>query len=113
MLNDLIGDSETSNVSVDGTVLDINTSKAIRDHSNGFSWGYLGSGCAQLSLSILLSKTGVKELSVKYYQSFKEEIISNLPVGNDFHLKIDIEKWINKKITFDAERKKDVRKKGS
>lgn len=51
----------------------------IRNHSpDGFSWGYCGSGCAQLALGILLEEFGA-EVAQRYYQEFKQEVIAGLP----------------------------------
>lgn len=62
-----------------GEPFDPAPSLKIRNHSpDGFSWGYLGSGCAQLALGILLEEFG-KEVAQEYYQDFKFEIIGSLP----------------------------------
>lgn len=60
-------------------VLDYHPSLKLFNHSpTGFSWGYGGSGPAQLALAILLDFTGDPELAVRFYQTFKTEKISCL-----------------------------------
>ena len=49
------------------------------NHSpNGFNWGYGGSGSAQLALGVLLDVTSDENLSLRYYQQFKWEIVAGL-----------------------------------
>jgi hypothetical protein len=49
----------------------------IVNHSpNGFSWGYGGSGPAQLALAILVNEVG-KDLALKHYQDFKREFVAD------------------------------------
>jgi hypothetical protein len=51
----------------------------LRNHSpDGFSWGYLGSGPAQLALAILADATGDDVLALRCYQTFKQEMIAPL-----------------------------------
>ena len=50
----------------------------LANHSpTGFEWGYCGSGPAQLALAILANELSIPE-ALKYYQLFKQQIISNL-----------------------------------
>ena len=52
-------------------------SQELYNHSpNGFSWGYLGSGPAQLALALLYDVTGDKELSIKQHQDFKSHFVA-------------------------------------
>jgi hypothetical protein len=49
------------------------------NHSpTGFSWGYEGSGPAQLSLALLADVLGDDELAQDHYQDFKRKAISRL-----------------------------------
>jgi hypothetical protein len=48
------GIAATSDVYLNGDLLEPYTSMKVRNHSKEFSWGYAGSGPAQLSLAILL-----------------------------------------------------------
>ncbi|MBT9143819.1 MAG: hypothetical protein DDT29_02231 [Dehalococcoidia bacterium] len=53
-------------------------SQNIRNHSpNGFDWGYLGSGPAQLALALLLDVTDDEKISLRHYQDFKLIIVAN------------------------------------
>lgn len=66
-------------VTEDGKVreLELAPSLAIMNHSpTGFSWGYRGSGCAQLALAILLDVTGDPHTAQGYYQDFKDIFVS-------------------------------------
>lgn len=56
------------------------------NHSpDGFSWGYLGSGCAQLALAILADATD-DETALLHYQEFKKRVISKLPMREGWSL---------------------------
>jgi hypothetical protein len=81
-------------VYVDHQLLRPEYSLAVRRHSpDGFSWGYLGSGCAQLALAILLEVTG-RTMALRYYQEFKEGFIAGLPQGKNFEIELDVEAWL-------------------
>jgi len=71
-----------------GRQLDLAASLKIVNHSpTGFSWGYGGSGPAQLSLAILLDHlNGDKERALELYQSFNMLVVSQLPMDDDFAL---------------------------
>ena len=45
----------------------------------GFEWGYLGSGPADLSLSILADYLGNRDVAENLKNAFKEEVVSRLP----------------------------------
>lgn len=88
-----IGKEGTSNL----FELSPNESFQIKMHSsNGFNWGYSGSGSAQLALAIVLLYVKDKEWIDRLYQNFKWEIIAGLPHGKDFQVTIDIGKWFYK-----------------
>jgi len=73
------GNFETRKVTIDGEVLSPTKSQQVYNHSpDGFAWGYLGSGPAQLALALLLEATNEKE-AIKFYQSFKFDIVSDMP----------------------------------
>ena len=81
----------------DGTPMDIEESRKIRNHSNEFNWGYGGSGPAQLALAILLKIGGDADLANRHYQIFKWDVIQVLPHG-PFRLPIaDVRQWIKNK----------------
>lgn len=67
-------------VSVNGVRLDPAPSQKVWNHSDGFEWGYSGSGPAQLSLAILLVHfEGDAERAIGLHQSFKCKAIGRLP----------------------------------
>ena len=69
----------------DGTYLD----------PTGLSWGHLGSGCAQLSIALLLDRTGDAALTEQMYQRFKEDVVAVLPGGGDWLLAVhELDGWI-------------------
>lgn len=81
-------------VFVDDNYLSPRHSLKIVNHSpDGFSWGYAGSGPAQLAFAILLEVVGA-EKAKKHYQDFKDEFIVPLDIDSDFIIEVDIEKWI-------------------
>lgn len=57
--------------------LPLKPSLKLANHSpTGFSWGYWGSGPAQLALALLLDATSVPETALAYYQEFKQAIVA-------------------------------------
>lgn len=53
----------------------------LANHSpTGFSWGYGGSGPAQLALAILADSMG-DEAALEHYQGFKSEVVAAQPDG--------------------------------
>lgn len=76
--------------------LPLEPSLKLRNHSpTGFSWGYSGSGPAQLALALLLDATSVPETAERWYQEFK----SNIVAGWDFNgswviFRSDIISWL-------------------
>lgn len=76
-------------VYVDGVPLDPRND--LRNHSpDGFSWGYGGSGPAQLALAILArhfrSRENGDELACEIYQQFKWLATARLPIDLDWTL---------------------------
>ena len=72
-------------VKLNGIRWDHRPSLKIRNHSpDGFSWGYCGSGSAQLALAIVLNETNDAERTQRYYHEFMRACISNLPQHEDF-----------------------------
>ncbi len=91
----ILGDSLTRKVLIAGHLLRPERSLSFRNHSpDGFSWGYGGSGPAQLALAILL-EIGDAGYACDHYQEFKREIIAGLPMESDFALPIArVRAWI-------------------
>ena len=85
-------------VIVDGKVLDPAPSQAVMNHSpDGFSWGYHGSGPAQLALALLLL-VAPEPIALRLYQQFKRDVIANKPMSESWILDIDVEDWISSAI---------------
>lgn len=70
-------------------------SQRVVNHSpDGFQWGYLGSGPAQLALAILLHTTGDERLALRHYQDFKFMIVANF--GDDWYIsQEEILEWLD------------------
>jgi len=89
----LKGKISTGEVWANGKSILAGKSLEVFDHSpTGFSWGYGGSGPAQLALAILLRYIPEKE-AVLLHQDFKWKFIATLP-QTDFETEIDIREWI-------------------
>jgi hypothetical protein len=79
------GEWSTGRVWLDDRELSLERSQAVVNHSpTGFSWGYGGSGPAQLALALLLELT-TEEMALLWYQDVKWAIIAKLPQA-DFML---------------------------
>lgn len=77
---------ETRQVFIDGKELLPDASQRIYNHSpDGFSWGYEGSGPAQLALALLLYYMPKYGCPPSVYQSFKSDVIAGLP-QSDFEI---------------------------
>lgn len=58
----------------------------LRNHSpTGFSWGYYGSGPAQLALA-LLADIWDDGTAQRFYQTLKNDLIGTLPMGEPWEL---------------------------
>lgn len=89
MRHQLEGDAKSRQVWLDGEKLDPRPSQRLCNHSpDGFSWGYGGSGPAQLALAIMLELTGKPD----GYQKLKWEVIAGLPQGEDFRIEFELNK---------------------
>lgn len=57
----------------------------LRNHSpTGYSWGYGGSGPAQLALALVADVLGDDERALRLYQEFKFRFVSCLPYGKSW-----------------------------
>jgi len=77
-----------------GKVRELDPSNSIVNHSpTGFSWGYAGSGPAQLALALcrdVLGRGGAKtQQALDVYQAFKLRMIAKLPGDQDWALTED------------------------
>jgi hypothetical protein len=92
-------------VYLDGEYLSPKQSQGIYNHSpDGFSYGYLGSGCAQLALAILL-KIGDKGIAVAQHQEFKRALIANLPQNKPFEIEFE---WPTVEGEYDEDNYRDA-----
>lgn len=81
-------------------ILDCAPSQGIINHSpDGFSWGYGGSGPAQLALGLLLDVTGDRGIATRFYQDFKWEVVAKWPMTEDWSTDgLTILNWVNKRL---------------
>lgn len=87
----LRGEINSGDVYVFDKKLHPGASLQIRKHSpDGFSWGYSGSGPAQLALAICLEIFG-EDRAIEIYQRFKEKYIAPIP-REDFEIDIEFSK---------------------
>lgn len=71
-------------------LLDPAPSQRLHNHSpSGFSWGYAGSGPAQLALAILLDYVGDEQMALAHYQTFKASHIVAWPQEGTWELGAD------------------------
>ena len=77
-------------VEVDGVKTELDPRLDLRNHSaTGFSWGYQGSGPAQLALAILADASNDK-IALQRYQEFKQEYIATLSQNRGFRIPIAV-----------------------
>ena len=71
------------------------TSQKVWDHSlAGFSWGFGGSGPAQLALALLLDVVS-KEEALRYHQAFKWDVVATWPQDGPWEISADeIRRWL-------------------
>lgn len=75
-----------------------------RHSPDGYSWGYLGSGPAQLALDLLWDVLGV-EPEPAMYQAFKNDVVARWPGRDDWKMTEDqIRSWIIEYNTADHDR---------
>lgn len=87
---------------VDGEILSPKKSQKICNHSpDGFSWGYGGSGPAQLALGLCVRAAETMKIpvliAVEFYHDLLDEFVSKLPAGG-FAVHFDIEDCIKNKV---------------
>lgn len=77
--------TEEASVTVNGEPLPLCLNA--RNHSpTGFSWGYGGSGPAQLALALLVDFLGDEKQAEALYQHFKSRVIARLPMTEPWTL---------------------------
>lgn len=91
----IVGHFATRTVRVDGRELSPRPSLHVWNHSpDGFSWGYHGSGPAQLALAILLAAGQSPLAASALHQHFKREFVATWK--GDFDVEVDVEQWASK-----------------
>ena len=75
----------------------------LANHSpTGFSWGYEGSGPAQLALAILYDFTGDADYALANYQDFKREQIARMSMTSAWDMEGEaLQKWIDTRATWE------------
>ena len=87
MKHKLSGTAATRKVYLDGKYLNPVPSQDYYNHSpDGFSWGYGGSGPAQIALAVVLKITGKSD----GYQNFKSKVIAAIPIDEDFDITFEL-----------------------
>ena len=88
------GYAHTRLVTINGIPLDPAPSQHVYNHSpDGFSWGYGGSGPAQLALALLLFYTNPK-YAVANYQQFKFDVLMTVAQDADFSMPVKrVREW--------------------
>lgn len=73
----------------------------LRNHSpTGFSYGYGGSGPAQLAVAILADATRDDEAAKRHYQDFQWDIIAHAPQKQPFTItEADVLDWVRRTET--------------
>ena len=86
-------------VTFDGRTLSPKRSQKVWNHSpDGFSWGYYGSGPAQLALAILLEAGVSVDDARKLHQEFKQQFVAKLPERDSFMLRVNVKQWAEQKL---------------
>lgn len=79
----------------------------LRNHSpTGFSWGYEGSGPAQLALALLCDVLRNDDVALGLYQEFKRRFVASLPQGRGFEITRDDVSLVVERIIADRKKKK-------
>jgi len=61
---------------------------------NGYEWGYLGSGPAQLALAILADACHDDQVALLWFESFKWDVIARLPPEGFTLTEEDVANWM-------------------
>ena len=72
----------------------------LRDHSpTGFSWGYGGSGPAQLALALLADAAGDDELALAWYYEFKWSLVASWDVDRPWSVdQQTVKAWLDARV---------------
>jgi len=79
--------------------VDLKDSLKLANHSpDGFAWGYHGSGPAQAALAVLFDYTRNVDVSLMYYQEFKNDFIAQFPKDKPWEIEEKVLRdWLTKK----------------
>jgi len=82
-------------VTKDSRFFSARPSRKVRNHSpTGFSWGFGGSGPAQLALALLMDLVGDDE-ALRQYQRFKWDVVSTWPQDGSWEIsEREIRRWL-------------------
>ena len=96
-----VGNEDTDGNPQDLTELSPARSQALYNHSpNGFNWGYGGSGAAQCALGLLLDVTDNDDTALRWYQTFKWDVIAHMPTDKKAQLsEKNIQEWLQSRET--------------
>lgn len=74
----------------------LNPRNDLQNHSpDGFQWGYMGSGPAQLALALVADALGDDELAQKVYQPFKFSVLAKFDLDEWAIDRGEILAWVN------------------
>ena len=95
ILTKIKGQASSRRVWINGKELLPAASQRVWNHSpDGFSWGYAGSGPAQLALAIVMELVD-EDTAKAFHQKFKFDILAPLHIERDFDIEIDINEWVS------------------
>jgi hypothetical protein len=81
-------------VTINGYPLD-QCSEYVNHSALGFSWGYGGSGPAQLALALIVDAVGRPDVARRFYQDFKWAFISRLDSESNHEFTVgDVILWL-------------------
>lgn len=91
----------------DSSPLTVHKSIKVWNHSpDGFSWGFGGSGPAQLALALLLDVGLSDEEAIELHQQFKREVVAKWDIEGDWTTTTEeIRQWIGNKWRTEFEMK--------
>lgn len=95
----IIGTLPNRMVFVNGQALDPKPSQKVFNHSpDGFSWGYNGSGPAQLALALTIKAAEISGIPFEelrpYYQDVKSKFVATWPIDEPIDGEFDIVEFL-------------------
>jgi len=85
--------------SANGTKRPLPERRDLRHHSAaGFSWGYGGSGPAQLAIAILADASGDDTRALAHYHEYRLDVIARLPLNRPFEISaLEARSWLSQR----------------